>query len=102
LFSSGIDWEFWKNDGDERVAEAAESLIEIMQSTDHPKQQPVSHLKHSVINLPEPTVPSASTYDDHLPTNSSSFFTAPPSFRALSLARSSKLPSKQVFLNAVK
>jgi hypothetical protein len=93
LYDSGVDWDMWTSDANERVAEAAQGLIDSIQASNVAK----SHRRQNnpILPLPDSTLTTARRHHvpSSLPSPASSYTSsplAPPSVRG------SILPSKQV------
>ncbi len=96
LFDSGVDWDTWTSDANERVAEAAQGLIDSIHASNLSKSQ--RRQNNPILPLPDSTHTTARRHHapSSVPSPASSYTSsplAPPSVRG------SILPSKQV--NAV-
>ena len=97
LLDIGVDWEMWTNDADERVAEAAQSLVDMMTATHHDANREQQHIiVRPILPLPEPLLLNGNRLHvvPPIPSPESSRAATPPA--ATPASRSNKLPSKQV------
>jgi hypothetical protein len=97
LFDSGVDWDIWTSDANERVAEAAQGLIDSIHASNLAKGQRRQNIP--ILPLPDSMLTTAGRHHvpPSIPSPASSFTTsplAPPSVRG------SNLPSKQVQVEA--
>jgi hypothetical protein len=93
LLDSGIDWEQWTDDADERIAEAAQSLIDLTRRSGISLQP-----KQIVLKPILPLVETESTPVHIIPSPTSSRAASP--LQPPSSSRIVKLPSKQVLSSA--
>lgn len=89
LMDSGIDWEQWADDSDERIVEAVQSLVDITRRSAI-SQQP----QHVVLKPILPMVETETAHTHVIPSPRSSRAASP--VQPPSSSRANKLPSKQV------
>jgi|LauGreDrversion2_2_1035103.scaffolds.fasta_scaffold110598_2 hypothetical protein len=93
LFDSGVDWDMWTSDANERVAEAAQGLIDSIHASNLPRGLRRQNIP--ILPLPDSMLTTSGRHHvpSSIPSPASSFTSsplAPPSVRG------SNLPSKQV------
>ncbi len=98
MLNTGIDWEHWSNDADERVAEAAQSLVDMMMTMDLAEPNRIAAHQHQPLQFSEAVNPAASRIHVLPPISSPDSSRASTPLPPPSASRSSKLPSKLVNL----